>query len=38
MIQSYFTYEKSILFLLESQNITLDALMNRCYIKGAIKL
>ena len=38
LICCFFTNQKSNLFLLESQNITLDALMNRCYIKGATKL
>ena len=28
-------YQKSNLVLLEIQNVTLDVLMNKCYIKGA---
>ena len=38
VIQRYFTYQKQNLFLLESQDIALDGLMNKCYIKGATEL
>ena len=31
-------FEKPSLFLLGSQNNTLDALMNKCYIKNITKL